>query len=292
MGLYALHWESDNAKLLRILKMCRRHITCGAMFPPAPGSTTGNTRYAPVNASTEATQSRHPCGAQCARPACVGRASAAALRLVVPGDIRVVDFSGIAEIRAYTAYDPARSISAEVNAAVHRHLADNPLYQQRNAQATSISDLLTRQQWQRTSLYREAYAQVDQQDGLALDVNLGQGGMLTLNVTRASRGYTAAERMAMTLLGPHAQAQWRRLCQQQREQAAAQRSLSPASPAVDVLSAREREVLQWVAGGCTNAQIAKMLELSAGTIKRHLENIYRKLGAVDRRDALVRTRTH
>ena len=215
-----------------------------------------------------------------------------ALRLVVPGDIRVADFSGIAEIRAYTAYDPARVIPTEVNAAVHRYLADNPLYRQRRAQATSISDLLTHRQWQRTALYREAYAQVGQQDGLALDVDLGHGGMLTLNVTRASRGYTAAERTALTLLGPHAQAQWRRLCLQQRERMAAVNSLSPASPAADVLSAREREVLQWVANGSTNTQIAEMLGLKAGTVKRHLENIYRKLGVVSRQDALARIRAH
>lgn len=215
-----------------------------------------------------------------------------ALRLVVPGDIRVADFSGIAEIRAYTAYDPARVIPAEVNAAVHRHLADNPLYRRRHSQATSISDLLPRQQWQRTALYREAYAQVGQQDGLALDVDLGHGGMLTLNVTRASRGYTAAERTALTLLGPHAQAKWRRLCLQQRARTAALNSLSPASPAAHVLSAREREVLQWVANGNTNAQIADILGLRAGTVKRHLENIYRKLGAVDRRDALARIQAY
>lgn len=211
-----------------------------------------------------------------------------ALRLVVPGDIRVADFSGIAEIRSYTAYDPARAISADVHAAVHRHLADNPLYRWRKARATSISDLLTRRQWQRTALYGEAYSQVHQQDGLALDVDLGHGAMLTLNVTRASRGYTAAERMALTLLGPHAQAQWRRLCLQQRKSQAARQALSPGSPAAVVLSPREREVLQWVANGNTNAEIATMLELSAGTVKRHLENIYRKLGAVNRQDAVAR----
>ncbi len=215
-----------------------------------------------------------------------------ALRLVVPGDIRVADFSGIAEIHNYTAYDPSRSISAEVNAAVHRHLADNPLYRRRNSQATSISDLLTRQQWQRTALYREAYAHVDQHDGLALDVNLGHGAMLTLNVTRASRGYNAAERTALTLLGPHVQAQWRRLSQQQRARIAAQHSLSLHTQATDLLSLREREVLQWVANGSTNAQIAALLGLRPGTVKRHLENIYRKLGAVDRRDALTRVQKH
>lgn len=211
-----------------------------------------------------------------------------ALRLVVPGDIRVADFSGIAEIRNYTAYDPARVIPPEVDAAVHRHLIDNPLYRQRRVRATSISDLLTSRQWQRTALYREAYARVDQQDGLALDVDLGHGGMLTLNVTRASRGYTTAERTALTLLGPHVQTQWRRLSIQQRERAAAERVLSPGSPGDHGLSEREREVLQWVANGRTNSEIAKMLGLQTGTVKRHLENIYRKLGAVDRRDALAR----
>lgn len=91
----------------------------------------------------------------------------------------------------------------------------------------------------------------------------------------------------MTLLGPHVQAQWRRLCLQQRSSAAAQRALS-VHDAADVLSAREREVLQWVANGNTNAQIAALLEVSPGTVKRHLENIYRKLGAVNRQDALSR----
>jgi DNA-binding NarL/FixJ family response regulator len=33
-----------------------------------------------------------------------------------------------------------------------------------------------------------------------------------------------------------------------------------------------------------------MLELRAGTVKRHLENIYRKLGAANRQDALSRMR--
>ena len=213
-----------------------------------------------------------------------------ALRLVVPGDIRVVDFSGIAEVRGYTAYDPARVISSEVDAAVHRYLADNPLYRRRKTQAASISDLLTLGQWQRTALYAEAYSRVSQQDGLALDVELGHGAMLTLNITRDSRGYTAAERMALTLLGPHAQAQWRRLCVQQRNSQAAWQALSPGSSAAEVLSPREREVLQWVANGNTNAEIAAMLELSAGTVKRHLENIYRKLGAINRQDVLSRMR--
>jgi DNA-binding CsgD family transcriptional regulator len=207
-----------------------------------------------------------------------------ALRLIVPGDIRVADFSGIAEIRAHTAYDPGHAIPAEVDAAVHRHLRDNPLYGRRNARATSISDLLTKRQWRRTALFGEAYARAGQEDGLALDLALGHGGMLTLNVTRSTRGWSAVERTSLGLLGPHAQAHWRRLRAEQRWGDALARS---APSDLDTLSAREREVLGWVAGGRSNAEIATLLGIRAGTVKRHLENVYRKLGVSGRRDAAV-----
>jgi len=207
-----------------------------------------------------------------------------ALRLIVPGDIRVADFSGIAEMSAFTAYDPGSAIPAEVNAAVHRHLRDNPLYGRRNERATSISDLMTRRAWHRTALHGEAYAKAGQEDGLALDIALGGDGLLTLNVTRGKRGYSAGERLALGLLRPHVHAQWSRLRAEQRwRHALARNTPSP----LDALSAREREVLAWVAGGKTNAAIADLLDIRPGTVKRHLENIYRKLGIAGRRDAAV-----
>lgn len=205
-----------------------------------------------------------------------------ALRLIVPGDIGVADFSGIAEIRAFTAYDPGHAIPAEVNAAVHRHLGDNPLYGRRHARATSISDLMTRRAWHRTALHGEAYGKVGQEDGLALDIALGGSGLLTLNVTRGRRGYSAGERFSLGLLRPHVHAQWARLRAEQRMRHALARN---APSPLDALSAREREVLAWVAGGKANAVIAELLDIRPGTVKRHLENIYRKLGVTDRRDA-------
>lgn len=206
-----------------------------------------------------------------------------ALRLIVPGDIRVADFSGVRnDSHAGTAYDPGHAIPAEVNAAVHRHLADNPLYRRRNTQATSISDLLDRRAWHRTALHGEAYGKVGQEDGLGLDIDLGAGGMLTLNVTRSRRGYAAAERVSLGLLGAHVQAHWHRLQAEQRwRHALARDTPSP----LHALSLRERDVLGWVAGGKTNATIAHLLGVRPGTVKRHLENIYRKLGLSGRSHA-------
>jgi DNA-binding NarL/FixJ family response regulator len=52
------------------------------------------------------------------------------------------------------------------------------------------------------------------------------------------------------------------------------------------LSAREAEVLDLVAQALSNGQIAARLQLTEATVKRHLRNIFVKLGAVSRLDAV------
>jgi DNA-binding CsgD family transcriptional regulator len=49
-----------------------------------------------------------------------------------------------------------------------------------------------------------------------------------------------------------------------------------------VLSHREFEVALLVAEGATNKQVARQLGLSEGTVKLHLYNIFRKVGARSR----------
>ncbi|MES1247924.1 MAG: response regulator transcription factor [Actinomycetota bacterium] len=52
-----------------------------------------------------------------------------------------------------------------------------------------------------------------------------------------------------------------------------------------VLSSREREVLEFVAQGARNKQIATALTISEFTAKRHVQNILQKLGVPSRRAA-------
>jgi two-component system response regulator DesR len=54
------------------------------------------------------------------------------------------------------------------------------------------------------------------------------------------------------------------------------------------LSPREREVLDLIAGGSTNREIAAALHLSPHTIKEHTSSLYRKLGARNRAEAVQR----
>ena len=58
----------------------------------------------------------------------------------------------------------------------------------------------------------------------------------------------------------------------------------------DPLSERELEVLALLASGRTNSEVASDLFVSVGTVKSHTGNIYRKLAAHNRAEALARAR--
>ncbi|GIH59913.1 response regulator [Microbispora siamensis] len=65
-------------------------------------------------------------------------------------------------------------------------------------------------------------------------------------------------------------------------------SARPApGPALDVLTAREREVLVLVARGLSNADIAEYLHLSHGTVKTYIGRLLSKLRARDRAQLVI-----
>jgi two-component system, NarL family, nitrate/nitrite response regulator NarL len=57
-----------------------------------------------------------------------------------------------------------------------------------------------------------------------------------------------------------------------------------------MLTDREEEVISLVAMALSNRQIAVRLSITEGTVKRHLRNIFGKLGAVSRLDAVNRAK--
>jgi DNA-binding NarL/FixJ family response regulator len=62
-------------------------------------------------------------------------------------------------------------------------------------------------------------------------------------------------------------------------------------PGADVtISARELMVLKQAAEGCSNKEIAEKLCVSPHTVKSHLANLYDKLGAKRRTEAIARAR--
>lgn len=56
------------------------------------------------------------------------------------------------------------------------------------------------------------------------------------------------------------------------------------------LSEREREILDLIARGETNAEIVQQLVLSPNTVRNHISNIFSKLQVADRAEAIIRAR--
>jgi len=82
------------------------------------------------------------------------------------------------------------------------------------------------------------------------------------------------QRTILTLLRPHLHQAY--LDAEQRR-----------SPVPD-LTPRQWELMHLIASGHTNIQIARQLGLSEGTVRSHLENIYRRLDVSNRTAAVVR----
>jgi transcriptional regulator EpsA len=62
----------------------------------------------------------------------------------------------------------------------------------------------------------------------------------------------------------------------------------PESSPGHAITARERQILQWVRDGNSNQQVAEVLGISPLTVKNHVQKILRKLGASNRAQAVAR----
>lgn len=62
---------------------------------------------------------------------------------------------------------------------------------------------------------------------------------------------------------------------------------TPPPPKFAELTPREREVLQWIAIGASNREIAEALSISERTVKNHMSNIFSRLNLRDRTQAAL-----
>lgn len=69
-------------------------------------------------------------------------------------------------------------------------------------------------------------------------------------------------------------------------------SRAPASSTGPDLSPREREVLELVAEGLANKQIARRLGIAERTVKAHVGSVFRRIGVADRTSAALWARDH
>jgi DNA-binding CsgD family transcriptional regulator len=112
-------------------------------------------------------------------------------------------------------------------------------------------------------------------DALAIGFRNGTEHVVQYAFVRERRRFSGRELAIFDLLGPVLQ----RLARERP---------TPALPAALTIS--ERRVLCDVAAGLSNAEIAEGSCIAVSTVRKHLENAYRKLGVTSRHAAIARLR--
>jgi DNA-binding CsgD family transcriptional regulator len=144
-----------------------------------------------------------------------------------------------------------------------------------------IADFYSARQWHATGMYGDLYRPwgIEHVIQLCLPEAPGQapepGRTVRLVLNRGpGSDFSERDRALLTLLRPH-------LHQAYLD---AERRRHP----VPQLTPRHWDLLHLVAAGHTNAQIARRLGLSEGTVRTHLENIYARLQVSSRTAAVTR----
>lgn len=175
--------------------------------------------------------------------------------------------------------EPAGAITEDLLAAFVRDMPQHPLIRLHAAGdrcAHRLSDVTGLRDFRRSALYSEFFVPVAIKHQLTLGLDGPPGPLVGVWINRARRDFSDSELLLGELLRPHLQA----------AELAAKRAVARAA-----LTHREREVLDLIASGATNAAVAEALVVSTGTVKKHLDNIYAKLHVGSRTAAAARAYT-
>jgi DNA-binding CsgD family transcriptional regulator len=138
-----------------------------------------------------------------------------------------------------------------------------------------LSDLDSRSALRRSPIYCELFVPFDlvHEVMVVLDGGAAQRTVRLLFNRGPGRNFSERDVTVLTLLHPHLQAAYD----------SAEGRRRPPNP----LTGRQRQVLALVAVGQTNRQIGRHLGMAEGTVRRHLEDAYARLGVNSRTEAVA-----
>jgi len=181
--------------------------------------------------------------------------------------------------RSYSALYLAQNHTepAWLSETVARLWHQDPITCRVHARATepmAVSDRVSMPAFRRLEFFQDVYRPFGTVDSVRLFLPAPNAMSRFFFFDQGQWGLSQRERDLLVLLRPHL-VLWR------------SRWNAPGSPAVCELTARERQVLEAVAGGPTNREIADQLWISPHTVRTHLEHIYEKLGVRTRTEAVA-----
>jgi DNA-binding CsgD family transcriptional regulator len=196
------------------------------------------------------------------------------LRRPVPCDVVAYHEGPVSQPAVEYAGEPRGQVTEAIRNAHRRLVAQDVLTPVEGAR--KYSDYLSQRQFHRLAFYHEVARPLGVEDMIRLWIEPTGSENARLEFDRPDWGFRERDRAVLDLLLPH--------FRQLRRNAVARRR--PGRQA-DGLTPREREVLELVAGGRTNAEVARIHWISPGTVRKHLENTYEKLGVHTRTGAVA-----
>ena len=217
------------------------------------------------------------------------RSAAPGLRQLVASELTTLSICHLVSGRRTVHGDAAGSIGPAERECFDHHFREHPLVQVHgellHPHVHRISDSMPLSAFRRTPLYADYYRRIGIDHVLALPVHQSNGWLVSWVLNR--RGHDFSDREAALL--DQVRAPLARLFEQTGwTSGAARTDRPPALSALAPLTPREREVLQWVAAGKTDRDIAAIVGSSVRTVHKHLQHIYAKLGVETRTAAVMR----
>ncbi|MDQ1642544.1 MAG: hypothetical protein QOJ90_1895 [Actinomycetota bacterium] len=169
-----------------------------------------------------------------------------------------------------------------LDAAYKRHYwASECSYPDRSGDITSVvrlSDHLSDREHHSSAMYADydRALGVERELKVCLDAGGPQRTLRLMFVRGPASDFSDRDIAILTLLRPHLQAAY--LAAERRR-----RGLLP-------LTIRQRQILQFVAAGYSNREIARQLDVRESTVAKHLENIFARLQVTSRTAAVARFR--
>ncbi|MDC5696541.1 LuxR C-terminal-related transcriptional regulator [Intrasporangium calvum] len=160
-------------------------------------------------------------------------------------------------------------------------------------EAVRTSDLIGRRSFVELPVFRDYFKPAGLEHVLDLGLPSARPQLRSFVLFRrlGARDFSERDRVVLEALRPHlyrleAHAALRRRLAEALQELDNEASLD----AYSVLTPRESQIAELLAEGKTNAQIAAVLWIAPSTVKKHLEHIYAKTGAVSRAAVVGRSR--
>jgi DNA-binding CsgD family transcriptional regulator len=160
----------------------------------------------------------------------------------------------------------------------------------RDGRVFRFSDVATPAELHALELYRELYAQIGLEHQIAFTLPSPSQTIIGVALSRRDRDFSDDERDLLELARPHLIQAYNNAMRYTRLQHARVDGPLRVDRAHDGLlgrglTRREAQIVRLLADGCSDREIAAILEISHRTVQKHLQRCYAKLGVHDRTQA-------